>query len=152
LSPRPTPFRPAPGLGDILWCRFPEVEGIKPAVKPRPCLVIWVSDPPEDDAPYRVRVVYGTSRLRGFPRETEFDIDPASNPEAGKLAGLSWPTRFDFAKAVVINYDEMFFAAAPNGPNLPPGPTPKLGTLHPSLFRAARGAHDAMVSRGKKRR
>jgi hypothetical protein len=138
-------------VGDILWCRFPEVENIRPAAKPRPCLVTWVSDAPADNSAYRIRVVYGTSRLRGTPRATEFDIDPVANPAAGRQAGLSWPTRFNFAKAVVVNYDEMFFAPAPAGPNQPPGNSPRLGTLPPSCFAAARQAHDEVAARGKRR-
>lgn len=149
---RPKPLRPAPDVGDILWCRFPEIESIKPAVKPRPCLVTWVSDPSGDDSSYRIRVVYGTSRLRGAAREWEFDIDPIANPVAAKQAGLSWPTRFDFSKAVVVNYDDMYFAPAPGGPRLPAATSPRLGTLHPSCFAAARRAHEAVAARGKRRR
>jgi hypothetical protein len=151
LSTRPRPLRPAPEVGDIVWCRFPEVESIQPGHKPRPCLITWVSEAPADNSAYRIRVVYGTSRLRGAPRETEFDIDPASNSAAVRQAGLSWPTRFSFAKAVVLNYDEMYFAPAPAGPNQPPRNSPKLGTLPPSYFAAARRAHDAVTARGKRR-
>lgn len=148
----PRPFLPAPELADVLWCRFPHVEAIKPGPYPRPCIVTWVSDPPDDPArPYRVRVVYGTSRFTGRPRGSEFDIDPVAHPAAYQAAGLTKPTRFNLEKSVVVNYDDMYFALAPNGP-LPAGPTPRLGTLHASRMSALQEANKFMQKKGARRR
>ena len=148
----PAPFSPPPELGDILWCRFPEVEGIRPGPKPRPCIVVWVSDVPPPGNPFRIRVVYGTSSFRGAPRPTEFDIDPLVHAAAYRQAGLSEPTRFNLLKTVVVNYDDMFFTLAPNGKGLPHGPTPRLGTLHPSRYRALQDANAAVLEKGARRR
>lgn len=146
---RPVPFHPAPEPGDILWCRFPEVEGIRPGPKPRPCIASWISDAPEAGQPFRVRVLYGTSSFRGPPRSTEFDISPDEHPAAYLQAGLSKATRFDLVKAVVVNYDDMYFSLAPNG-NRAPGPTPRLGGLHPSRYRALLEAHRAVGTKGSR--
>ncbi len=148
----PVPFTQPPELGDVLWCRFPEVEGIRPGPKPRPCIVVWVSDVPAAGAPFRLRVVYGTSSFKGLPRSTEFDIDPAQHPAAYRQAGLSERTRFNLLKAVVVNYDDMFFALAPNGKGRPAGPTPRLGSLHPSRYRALQDANAAVQEKGRRRR
>lgn len=147
---RPKPFLPSPEPGDVLWCRFPEIEGVKPGPKPRPCVVLWVSDPPPDaDTPYRVRVVYGTTKIKGNTLPHEADIDPVSNPAAYKAAGLSYPTRFNFKKVVVLNYDEMFFERAPCGEKVAPLPSPRMGTLHPSMMRAFFAAYSAVGDRPK---
>lgn len=146
------PFLPPPELGDVLWCRFPEVEGIHPGPKPRPCIVTWISDDPGPGRPYRIRVTYGTSSFKALPRPTEFDIDPVAHPAAYRQAGLSEPTRFNLLKTVVINYDDLFFALAPNGKGLPPGPTPRLGVLHPSRYRALHDCNTAVIEKGSRRR
>lgn len=148
----PRPFLPPPEPGEVLWCRFPEVEGIKPGPKPRPCIVLWVSDPPTpgEVAAYRIRVVYGTTKIRGRALPHEADIDPNSNPAAFKAAGLSYPTRFNFKKAVVLNYDDMFFERAPQGEGIAPRPSPKIGILHPSLMRAFAAANAAVQQGGAK--
>ncbi len=97
-------------------------------------------------------MVYGTSSFRGLPGRTEFDIDPAAHPVAYLQAGLSEPTRFNLLKTVVVNYDQMYFALAPNGKGRPPGPTPRMGVLHPSRYRALQEAHAAVVEKGVGRR
>lgn len=148
----PKPYLPAPDLADVLWCRFPHVESIRPGPYPRPCIVTWVSDLPDDpETTYRVRVVYGTSQFSGLPRGSEFDIDPTEHPASYQAAGLSKPTRFNLEKTVVVNYDEMFFALAPNG-LLPAGPTPRLGTLHASRVNALIAANDFVKKKGARRR
>ncbi len=147
---RPRPFLPPPEPGDVLWCRFPEIEGIKPGPKPRPCVAIWVSDPPPDsDTPYRVRVVYGTTKIKGKALPHEADIDQVSNPVAYKAAGLSYSTRFNFKKVVVLNYDEMYFDRAPRGENIAPLPSPRMGSLHPSMMRAFSAAYSVVRDRLK---
>lgn len=97
--------------------------------------------------PYRVRVVYGTSQFRGQPRGAEFDIHPVEHPTAYHLAGLTKPTRFSLEKMVVVNYDDMYFAPAPNGA-LPAGPTPRLGTLHASRMNALLAANAFVQKKG----
>ena len=126
-------FWPAPLAGDIVWCRFPVQEGISPAHKPRPALVIDVDDA---RSPVRVRVAYGTSRVVGRRGLGEFAIQP-SNGNAFKVSGLSVATKFSFRKAVVLDYDELWFDLAPGDP---PGETPVLGILHASLMRRAEAA------------
>ena len=144
----PKPLLPPPEPGDVLWCRFPEIEGIKPGAKPRPCIVLWVSDPPSaPDIPYRVRVVYGTTKIRGKALPHEADIDPVSNPSAYQASGLAYPTRFNFKKLVVVNYDDMFFERAPRGGKVAPLPSPRMGTLHPSMMRAFSAAYSAAGNR-----
>jgi hypothetical protein len=101
--------------------------------------------------PYRIRVVYGTSQFTGPPRGSEFDIDPIEHPAAYQAAGLTKPTRFSLEKAVVVNYDEMYFALAPNG-SLPAGPTPRLGTLHASRMSALIDANEFVKKKGARRR
>ena len=136
----------------MLWCRFQHIESIKPRSYPRPCIVTWVSDPPADSAtPYRIRIVYGTSKFTGRPRRSEFDIDPIKHPAAYEAAGLTKPTRFDLEKVVVVNYNEMYFALAPNG-SLPVGPTPRLGTLHASRMSVLIDANEFAKTKGGHRR
>ena len=60
------------------------------------------------------------------------------------LAGLAFDTKFDFKVVVELPWTAQFFKVAPRAIY---GQTPKLGTLHPSLMRAAKAAHDAAVSR-----
>lgn len=97
-------------------------------------------------------MIYGTSSFKGAPRPTEFDIDPLVHAAAYRQAGLSEPTRFNLLKTVVVNYDDMFFALAPNGKGLSLGPTPRLGTLHPSRYRALQDANAAVLEKGARRR
>jgi hypothetical protein len=73
------------------------------------------------------------------------------HPAAYLQAGLSKATRFDLAKAVVVNYDETYFSLAPNG-NRAAGPTPRLGVLHPSRYRALQEADSAVAAKGLRSR
>jgi len=124
---------PAPGAGDIVWCRFPEQEGISPSDKPRPALVIDVD---ESKTPLRVRVAYGTSRNVTRNGPGEFVIKPEDG-SAFKASGLSVATKFSFRKVVVLDYTDLWFDLSPGDP---PGETPVLGMLHPSLMRRAEQA------------
>ncbi|MDT0618423.1 hypothetical protein RM531_08035 [Salinisphaera sp. P385] len=138
----PSPWLPPPDPGDIVWCRFPELESPGPGPKPRPALVITVSDPPDDtDTPYRVRVIYATSRLRGAPPPPAFDIETATLGFAA--SGLDRTTRFDFRQAVVLNYDTLYFQARPTRPGQPKATSPVMGKLHDSLLPIVKRAHDA---------
>ncbi len=130
--------RPFPGVapGTILWCRFPEQGALDPGPKPRPALVIAVG---EIDGKTAVEVAYGTSRKtdRIFPGE--FLIEPVDG-EAFKLAGLSYPTKFNLARRVELPLNERWFGVAPGAPF---GQTPQMGILHPALMKRARAAFKA---------
>jgi hypothetical protein len=77
-------------------------------------------------------------------RSGEFSILKERNPAAFALAGLAFDTKFDFKTVVELPWTEQFFKVAPRAPH---GQTPTLGTLHPSLMRAAKAAHDAARGR-----
>lgn len=130
---------PAPNPGDIVWCRFPQVEHIHPGPKSRPALVLSVMD---DSHPVRVRVVYGTSQKPTPIRRGELLIR-RENEAAFRLSGLSYPTKFSFSKVVVLPYTSVWFGPALLASGLF-APTPRLGMLHAALMgklqRAAREA------------
>ncbi len=123
-----------PSAGDILWCAFPQDKTLKPGPKHGPALAITVDDA---DAPlYRVLVAYGTSQKVGELHSGEFVIGERDEA-AYALAGVSYPTKFDFRTRAVLPFTVDWFAVAPAARH---GQTPRLGTLHPSLlgvFRAA---------------
>lgn len=125
---------PPPEPGDIVWCRFPERPRDKPGPKPRPGLVMTVT---ERDDGVVVGIAYGTSQ--GLTRLTsgEFAIRRDANSAAYVLAGLSHDTKFDVRRVIDLPWDEMFFAAPPDAKH---GQTPKLGTLHPSMMQAVQAA------------
>ena len=50
---------PPPTVGDIVWCHFPELPALEPALKPRPALVLGVETREDGIA---VTVAYGTSK------------------------------------------------------------------------------------------
>ena len=125
---------PAPEAGEIVWCHFPENRGIEPGPKPRPGLVVKVFD---DDAPrYAALIAYGTSQKTDRLLAGEFLIAPLDRA-AYKLAGLSYPNKFNFKQTVELPYNEEWFKVPPAAPH---GQTPKLGVLHPSLMRRASAA------------
>ncbi len=131
---------PAPEAGDIVWCHFPEDRAIEPGPKPRPALVVKVFD---DDAPrFAVLIAYGTSQKTDRLLAGEFLISPTDRA-AYKLAGLSYPTKFNFRQTVELPYNEEWFKVPPEAPH---GQIPRLGVLHPSLMRRA-GAAWAAVQR-----
>jgi hypothetical protein len=127
--------------GDIVWCHFPELPDSGPGPKPRPALVIAVVN--REDGVV-VRVVYGTSQRVDRLRSGEFSVLKARNPAAFSLAGLAFDTKFDFRAVVELPWTDQFFKVAPRAPH---GKTPRMGTLHPSLLRAAQAAHDAVQGR-----
>ena len=131
----------SPTPGDIVWCQFPELPGSDPGPKPRPALAAAVQT---QEGGVIVHVVYGTSRRVDRFKSGEFSILKASNPAAFALAGLAFDTKFDFKVIVELPWTEPFFKVAPRAPH---GQTPKLGTLHPCLMRAAKAAHDAAANR-----
>ncbi|MCH8542647.1 MAG: type II toxin-antitoxin system PemK/MazF family toxin [Alcanivorax sp.] len=131
---------PPPSPGDILWCHFPQVPG-NPGPKPRPALVLAVDD--TDSSNIRVEVVYGTSKKTNRLYPGEFLISKQNNANAYSLAGLSYDTKFDLNQATRLPYNSTWFAVAPR----PPGQTPHLGTLHPSLMPALSAAYSAVKQR-----
>jgi hypothetical protein len=136
----PAAWKP-PAPGDIVWCRFPELPDFNPGPKSRPALVPTVAT--REDGVV-VHVVYGTSQRVDHLKTGEFSILKAHNAAAFALAGLAFETKFDFKVIVELPWTELFFKVAPRAPH---GQTPKLGTLHPALMRAAKAAHDAAASR-----
>ena len=130
-----------PSPGDIVWCHFPELPDLNPGPKPRPALVTTVATHEDGTVVY---VAYGTLQRVDRLKTGEFSILKARDPAAFALAGLAFDTKFDFKVIVELPWTAQFFKIAPRAPH---GPTPKLGTLHPSLMRAAKAAHDAAASR-----
>lgn len=130
----PDPRWGLPSAGDILWCAFPENKALKPGPKHRPALAITVDDA---DAPlYRVLVAYGTSQRVDKLHSGEFAI-ALIDSAAYKLAGLSYPTKFNLRERVLLPYASDWFAVPPGAPH---GQLPRLGTLHPSLLNRFRAA------------
>ena len=130
----------APEPGDIVWCHFPHLPDRDPGPKPRPGLVLRV-DEREDGVV--VEVVYGTSKKTTELKAGEFAIRSVSG-EAYRVSGLSCDTKFDFKVKIDLPWSGEFFKVAPGAPF---GQSPKLGTLHASLVRAAATAHAAAAAR-----
>ena len=131
----------APSPGDLVWCWFPESPAMTPGPKPRPALVAEVVT--QEDGVV-VHAVYGTSQRVDRLKVGKFAILKATNPSAFALAGLAFDTKFDFKVVLELPWVDQFFKVPPRAPH---GQTPKLGTLHPSLMRAAKAAYDAAASR-----
>jgi hypothetical protein len=133
-----THWWPEPSAGDIVWCNFPENSGMQPSAKPRPALIFRVFD---DNTPhFDVEVVYGTSQKTEQLLSGEFVI---SNKEAVayQLAGLSYPTKFNFKNTAQVPFNDEWFKVPPKAPH---GKTPKLGVLHPSLIKKVQAAWSAI--------
>ena len=127
---------PQPRPGDIVWCRFPQDLTPRPGPKPRPALVLAVG---EIKGATAVEVAFGTSQKTNRLYSAEFLLGP-DDGDAFRTAGLSYPTKFDLGKSLQLPYRAEWFAVAPGAPF---GQNPKLGLLHPSLMRRARGALEA---------
>ena len=121
-----------PTAGDIVWCHFPG--SLRPRPKPRPALVLDVFGA---GAPFAVRVAYGTSQRVRVLRSGEFAILRANHPAAYALANQSYDTKFDLRQLVELPFTTQWFSVPPHAPH---GQSPRLGTLHPSLMRAATAA------------
>ena len=124
-----------PAPGDIVWCWFPEVPGVEPGPKPRPALVMRVACKEDGDV---LSVVYGTSKNLQQLRRGEFAITRDQHPSAYALAGLAYDSKFDFETMGERPWSERYFKVPPRSPH---GNTPKLGTLHAMLVRAAEAAY-----------
>ena len=122
-----------PTAGEIVWCHFPD--NINPRPKPRPALIVAVFD--NDAPPFTVRVAYGTSQKTTQLYRGEFAILQSRNPAAYAAAGLSYDTKFNLRELIDLPYTAEWFSVPPAAPH---GQKPLLGTLHPSLVRAAEAA------------
>ena len=98
-----------PAPGDIVWCRFPELPRRSPGPKPRPALVLEVTER-QDGA--TVTVVYGTSQQLHRLSAGEFVLRRQSHSAAYQAAGLSYDTKFDFKQSIELPWIEEFFAVA----------------------------------------
>ena len=126
-----------PTAGDIVWCHFPD--NIHPKPKPRPGLIISTKE--DDQGVIFVSVAYGTSQKTDRLYSGEFKISKSEHPAAYACAGLSYDTKFDLGKALLLPFNDDYFAVPPHAPH---GQIPKLGTLHPSMVRIAAAAYAAV--------
>ena len=90
-----------------------------------------------------MQVAYGTSKRVSQLNSGEFAITRSMHPAAFELAGLAFDTKFDCRALVDLPWSERFFKTPPRPAH---GQTPKLGTLHASVFRAAQAAFLAVQS------
>ena len=130
----------SPDPGDIVWCRFPQRPRDVPGPKPRPALVVSVTQY-EDGV--SVKVAYGTSQKLDRLVAGEFAIRKAENKAAYALAGLSYDTKFDLRHIIELPWNENFFSVPPNPRH---GQIPKLGSLHIVMKKALASAVRAVKS------
>jgi len=90
------------------------------------------------------RVTYGTSRKVTSLKAGEFAILRGVHPAAFELAGLAFDTKFDCKQVIDLPWSERYFKVPPHPRH---GQTPKLGTLHPSVYHAAEAAFKAATRR-----
>lgn len=128
----------APDPGDIVWCRFPQRPRDVPGPKPRPVLIVAVTEHEDGIA---VTVAYGTSQNLGRLAAGEFVLRKAENKAAYEMAGLSYDTKFDLRNLVELPWNDTFFAVPPNPIH---GQTPKLGSLHIGMEHALKAAAKAI--------
>ena len=128
----------SPTPGDIVWCRFPQCPRDVPGPKPRPALVVSVTEHEDGIA---VTVAYGTSQKIDRLAAGEFAIRKAENKTAYELARLSYDTKFDLRNRLELPWNDSFFAVPPNPAN---GQTPKLGSLHIGMTRVLEAAAKAV--------
>lgn len=98
-------------------------------------------DVEERDDGVIVTVAYGTSQQLTRLHTGEFAITKQGAPAAFKAAGISFDTKFNVSQAVALPWGEEFFGVPPNAPH---GQSPRLGSLHASVYRAAQAAHAAV--------
>ena len=130
-----------PDIGDIVWCRLLELPDNSPGPKPRPALVVSV-ETREDGV--RVRVAYGTSKRVDRLKSGEFAILRSVNRAGFELAGLAFDTKFDLNSIEELPWSDRYFKVPPRARH---GQSPKSGTLHPALVRAAKSAYEAASRR-----
>jgi hypothetical protein len=123
-----------PDPGDIVWCRFPQRPRDKPGPKPRPALVLCVTEHGDGVA---VEVAYSTSQRTDRLLSGEFAIRKAEHKAAYATAGLSYDTKFDLRHVVELPWNAEFFTVPPAPQH---GQTPKLGSLHIGMTAALAAA------------
>ena len=131
---------PAPEPGDIVWCRFPQRPRDIPGPKPRPALVISVTEYADG---LTATVAYGTSKKLDRMVSGEFAIRRMADQTAYAMAGLSFDTKFSLRDIVELPWNEDFFGVPPD-PRF--GQTPKLGSLHPCMMKVFASAARAAKS------
>ena len=117
-------FENSPEPGDIVWCRFPQRARDVPGPKPRPALVLTVTDYADGVV---VRVAYGTSQRLDRLAGGEFAIRKLEQAAAYALAGLSFDTKFDLNHTFELPWNGHFFGVPPDARH---GQSWKLGSLH----------------------
>lgn len=127
-----------PSPGDIVWCYFPQRPRDVPGPKPRPALIVSVT---EHEDGCTVKVAYGTSQKVDRLNAGEFAIRKGENKTAYEVAGLSFDTKFDLRNMVELPWNDRFFSVPPNPSH---GQTPKLGSLHIGMNRALNAAAQAI--------
>jgi len=127
-----------PDPGDIVWCWFPQRPRDAPGPKPRPALVLAITEYEDGTT---VTVAYGTSQNVSKLFAGEFAIRKGEHKTAYEIAGLSYDTKFDLRNKVELPWNESFFAVPPNPAH---GRTPKLGSLHVGMMRALEAAAKAI--------
>jgi len=127
-----------PAPGDIVWCRFPNLPRRSPGPKPRPALVVTVTEREDGIA---VVVAHGTSQRVSHLFAGEFAITRQGHSAAYASSGLSYDTKFALGQTIERPWNEDFFAIPPNAPH---GQHPKLGVLHASMMRSAASASRAV--------
>lgn len=116
-----------PCLGDIVWCFFPEtMENLTP--KPRPAIVIGMSK-----SRHQIVVAFGTSKKTDKLYPSEFLIAKADGDEPFAMSGLSYDTKFDLSRKMILPFTTEFFSKAPKKNNVP---FPKLGSVHIMYYAA----------------
>ena len=127
-----------PDPGEIVWCRFPQRPRDVPGPKPRPALVISITEHADG---ITVGVAYGTSQKTDRLVSGEFTIRKAGNKTAYAMAGLSYDTKFDLRNILELPRNDSFFAVPPD-PQY--GQTPKLGSLHIGMKKTLEAAARAV--------
>ncbi len=132
-------FYPLPAVGDIVWCKFPEILG-NPGPKPRPALVVRTSE-----EQHAVAVIYGTSQKVDKIYPTEFLVSKTDPMFAD--SGLSHSTKFDTEHMVNVPFDSEWFDVAPGPTRMVP--LPKIGVLHISYYQKLLAARKIATDKEK---
>lgn len=127
---------PLPEVGTILWCRFPEWPRNLPGPKPRPVLVMAVSEKSRV-----VKVAYGTSQHLDHLYSGEFAIRKAQNCRAFLLSGLTHDTKFNLNDIVDLPWDKEFFV-----PTSSINDNPQIGEVDDSLLPCISAAFRAVTA------
>lgn len=128
MTGRPWPKSTWPRAYDLVWTRFPHSETPhKPAIKPRPSLVLGVFELPDGSA--LLEVAPGSTNLKVDRRPLDFRVTNYAEMQA---AGLIKATRFDLGKAMDLPYTHTWFVPLTAANKT----TPVLGSMSPSMVTA----------------